>query len=149
VGSGITKRYTNGEVTVVWKPDVCIHSTICFRGLPGVFDPRKRPWVAIDGADTDAIIVQVKQCPSGALSYVMNRDAGRADAAGAPAVDVAEGTIVEAQPDGPLMVHGPLVVRDASGSVTKRERVTAFCRCGQSLNKPFCDGSHRKAGFKG
>jgi uncharacterized Fe-S cluster protein YjdI len=70
----ITKRYTNGEVTVVWKPDLCVHSANCFRGLPGVFDPRKRPWVTIDGADTDAIIVQVKQCPSGALTYEMNRD---------------------------------------------------------------------------
>lgn len=146
MSSGITKRYTNGEVTVVWKPDACIHSTICFRGLPAVFDPRKRPWVAIDGAATDHIIVQVKQCPSGALSYVMNRDL---DDATLPARDAAAETLVEAQPDGPLMVHGTLSVKDAAGHVTKRERVTAFCRCGQSANKPFCDGTHRKVEFKG
>jgi len=68
------KEYTNGEVTVAWKPDVCIHSTFCFKGLPEVFDPQKRPWVNIQGATTDAIVEQVKKCPSGALSYYMNNE---------------------------------------------------------------------------
>lgn len=45
--------------------------TICARGLPDVFDPRKRPWVNIDGAGTDTIVAQVARCPSGALSTVM------------------------------------------------------------------------------
>ena len=30
----IVKRYTNGEVTVVWKPELCIHSAVCVGGLP-------------------------------------------------------------------------------------------------------------------
>lgn len=68
------KRYTNGEVTVVWKPDICIHSEICFHGLGEVFDPDKRPWVNINGASTDAIVAQVEQCPSGALSYIRNKE---------------------------------------------------------------------------
>lgn len=66
------KEYTNGEVTVVWKPEMCIHSALCFKGLPEVFDPRKRPWVNTQGATTGAIVEQVKKCPSGALSYYMN-----------------------------------------------------------------------------
>jgi uncharacterized Fe-S cluster protein YjdI len=65
----IIKKYTNGEVTVTWQPSKCIHSTICFKGLPQVFDPRKRPWVTIEGANTDQIIEQIKECPSAALSY--------------------------------------------------------------------------------
>ena len=72
----ITKRYTNGEVTVVWQPALCIHSGICARGLPQVFDPAKRTWVTIDGATTQEIVNQVKKCPSGALSYVMNSETG-------------------------------------------------------------------------
>jgi uncharacterized Fe-S cluster protein YjdI len=72
----ITRTYTNGEVTVVWKPEVCIHSAMCFRGLPRVFDPRKRPWVKPEGATTDEIVTQVQKCPSGALSYIMNEEAG-------------------------------------------------------------------------
>jgi len=34
-----TKEYTNGEITIVWKPDVCIHSGICVRTLPKVYKP--------------------------------------------------------------------------------------------------------------
>lgn len=68
----ITKKYSNGEVTVIWKPNLCIHSTICFNGLPQVFDPKGRPWVNIEGASTGEIVDQVKSCPSGALSYYMN-----------------------------------------------------------------------------
>ncbi len=70
----ITKKYTNGEVTVVWKPAICEHSAICFLGLPGVFNPTKRPWINIQGAETEKIIEQVKKCPSGALSYYINRE---------------------------------------------------------------------------
>lgn len=69
-----THKYSNGEVTVIWKPDVCIHSAKCFKGLPEVFDPRKRPWVNIEGATTERIIEQVRICPSGALSFVMNNE---------------------------------------------------------------------------
>jgi uncharacterized Fe-S cluster protein YjdI len=68
----ITKKYSNAEVTVIWKPNLCIHSTICFNGLPKVFDPQARPWVNVEGASTEEIVDQVKECPSGALSYHMN-----------------------------------------------------------------------------
>jgi len=70
----ITKRYSNGEVTVVWQPHLCVHSAICTRGLPDVFDPRRRPWVAIDAASTDSIVAQVARCPSGALSTIMDAE---------------------------------------------------------------------------
>ncbi len=65
-------KYSKGDVTVVWKPDICIHSGICFRGLPEVFDPRRRPWIEMDRSDTERILQQVKRCPSGALSYFLN-----------------------------------------------------------------------------
>ncbi len=65
----VIKRYTNGEVTVIWQPSLCVHSAICFRAMPAVFDPRRRPWVVLDGQTTEAIITQVEECPSGALSY--------------------------------------------------------------------------------
>jgi len=68
----ITKKYDNGEVTVIWKPDLCQHSGNCVRGLPQVFDPNQKPWINIEGADTEAIITQVGKCPSGALSYELH-----------------------------------------------------------------------------
>jgi uncharacterized Fe-S cluster protein YjdI len=64
----MTKKYSNGEVTVIWKPDLCVHSGICARGLPGVFDPKRKPWVDAWGASSQEIVDQVKRCPSGALT---------------------------------------------------------------------------------
>jgi uncharacterized Fe-S cluster protein YjdI len=63
------KLYSNGDVTVVWQPDLCRHTAICFRGLPDVFDPRRRPWIVMANSDTATITAQVERCPSGALSW--------------------------------------------------------------------------------
>ena len=75
----MTKHYSNGEITVIWKPDICVHSGICARGLPAVFDPRRRPWIQLHFADTETIKAQVDQCPSGALSWTRDAD-GSTDA---------------------------------------------------------------------
>lgn len=132
-----TKTYTNGEVTVVWQPKRCMHSGICFAGLPGVFNPKRRPWVDLSQASTAQILAQVKECPSGALSVV-----GATEAA-------APTCTVEVAANGPLLVHGRVTVKRADGTETTHEKVTALCRCGGSGNKPYCDGSHRKNGFAG
>jgi uncharacterized Fe-S cluster protein YjdI len=63
-----TIKYTKGELTVVWKPSICIHSRVCWSQLREVFDPTKRPWINMDGADAERIALQVGRCPSGALS---------------------------------------------------------------------------------
>ena len=68
------KEYTNGEVTIVWKPGTCMHSKICITGLPAVFDFQARPWINTQGASTPEMIAQVQKCPSGALSYYLNAD---------------------------------------------------------------------------
>lgn len=65
-------NYANGDITVVWKPDVCKHSGRCVTGLPSVFNLNKRPWTNMEGATTAAIINQVQKCPTGALSYFKN-----------------------------------------------------------------------------
>ena len=137
----VVKEYTNGEVTVIWQPSKCTHSTICFTGLPEVFDPAKRPWVTIGGAATGRIIEQVEKCPSGALSYFRNGE-GKKESEQQPV------TTIEVLPDGPLIVHGTLKVINTDGSESIKESKTAFCRCGASANKPYCDGSHVEAGFK-
>jgi len=66
------KTYSNGEITVIWKPGICHHSTNCWRGLLNVFDPRKKPWINMAGDNSERIIEQVKKCPSGALTYLEN-----------------------------------------------------------------------------
>lgn len=138
----VTKKYTNGEVTVIWKLDICIHSKLCWTELREVFDPFVKPWIKPEGATTERIVAQVKRCPSGALSYYMNNEAGP------ERVDVDAETIVEASKDGPLLVYGNVTVKNSKGELMKKNNVTAFCRCGASSNKPFCDGTHRKIEFK-
>lgn len=68
----ITKTYQKDDLIVKWEPHKCIHSAICFHGLPTVFDPRKRPWISMEGGLREDIISQVKKCPSGALSLQMD-----------------------------------------------------------------------------
>lgn len=65
-------NFTNGEVTIVWQPELCKHSGNCVRGLPSVFSPKEQPWIKPYAAKSSALIAQVGQCPSGALSYFEN-----------------------------------------------------------------------------
>lgn len=71
----MVKRYSNEEVTVVWKPDLCRHTGICARRLPLVFNPARRPWIELQHADTATITAQVERCPSGALTWLRNEPA--------------------------------------------------------------------------
>lgn len=72
----MTKHYTNGEITVIWQPDLCRHGGACARGLGDVFNPRRRPWIEMQHADSDRIAAQVDRCPSKALSWFKNPPAG-------------------------------------------------------------------------
>lgn len=67
-----THEYSNGEVTVVWKPDVCIHSGNCAKNLAAVFRPQERPWIQVENASSEEIMRAIDKCPSGALSYREN-----------------------------------------------------------------------------
>ena len=142
-----TFKYTNNEVTVVWKPDACIHSRICWTQLREVFDPTKKPWVNMEAATTEAIIEQVRKCPSGALSYFLNAEG---EASAQKEIQAEAGNIlnIEIKKNGPILITTDCVITHSDGTKETKTGVTALCRCGQSLNKPFCDGTHRKAGFE-
>lgn len=135
------KEYSNGEVTVVWEAEKCIHSAMCVKGLPEVFQPKERPWIKIDSGTTDRIIETVKKCPSGALSYYMTNTEDKTS----KTLD----TKVEVLENGPLLVYGTLKVTHKDGKQETKNKTTAFCRCGASQNKPYCDGAHIKQDFKG
>lgn len=63
-----THEYTNGEITISWKPEVCEHAGICVKMLPKVYNPKERPWMKPENATTVELVEQVSKCPSGALS---------------------------------------------------------------------------------
>lgn len=64
-------------------------------------------------------------------------------------LEVRDGPIdIAPQTDGPLMVRGNIEIVSGTGRVVARMNAARFCRCGHSQNKPFCDGTHAKIGFK-
>jgi len=64
------------------------------------------------------------------------------------ALDMSDVTITP-QNDGPYHVQGPFkIVTEGGRTIPVDGNETWLCRCGQSANKPFCDGTHRKVGFK-
>lgn len=138
---GKTKEYSNGEVTMVWEAEKCIHSAMCVKGLPDVFQPKERPWIKIDSGTTDRIIETVKKCPSGALSYYMTDHEDNTSETLETKIEVLE--------NGPLLVYGTLKVTHKDGKQETKNKTTAFCRCGASQNKPYCDGAHVKKDFRG
>ncbi len=150
------RDYTNGEVTVFWKPDDCIHATICFMKLRKVFDPSKRPWVNMDAAPTDDIIRIVDECPTDALTWKFNNELTEEEversmnrpqtAEKVPGPVAAELTVID---NGPAILKGSFKVTNAQGKPIETANQVALCRCGGSKNQPFCDGSHLVNGFKG
>ncbi|MBO9676053.1 MAG: (4Fe-4S)-binding protein [Sphingobacteriaceae bacterium] len=67
-----THEYDTGEITIIWKPKVCIHSAICVKMLPKVYNPKERPWIKPENGTTEELKNQIEHCPSGALSYKLN-----------------------------------------------------------------------------
>jgi uncharacterized Fe-S cluster protein YjdI len=135
---GKIKEYSNGEVTVVWKPQLCIHSANCVGNLPEVFKPKDKPWIQTENASSEKLIAAIKKCPSGALSYYLNSNDKIAE-------DPSEGlTKIEVVANGPLLVQGTIEIIHTDGRKEHKKRATAFCRCGKSENKPMCDGSHNR-----
>ena len=61
--------YETPEITVTFDPAVCIHSGVCVRGLPAVFDVGRKRWVRPEAATADQVAAQIARCPSGALKF--------------------------------------------------------------------------------
>ena len=67
-----THEYNAGEITILWKPKVCIHAGVCVKMLPKVYNPKDRPWIKPENATTEELKNQIENCTSGALSYQLN-----------------------------------------------------------------------------
>lgn len=136
---GHRRTYETESIRVHWDSARCMHTGICLRGLPEVFDTQVRPWVDLAGADADSVAETVARCPTGALRYE------RLD--GTAQEQPERPTIVIPIEDGPLLMVGDLDVRDADGEQIAHETRLTLCRCGLSRNQPFCDNSHRRRGW--
>lgn len=136
----IIKKYKKEDFTILWEPKKCIHAAICVKELPEVYDPEGKPWIKPENASIAKLKSQIDLCPSGALSYEENELTIKKNNMT---------TEVELMKNGPLLVKGTIELKSHDGSVVTKEKMTAFCRCGASSNKPYCDGQHKQAGFEG
>ena len=134
------KRYEKDGITIVWKPAKCIHSEICVKTLPTVYRPGEKPWIQPESAEISDLRAQIDRCPSGALTYEDSTSNTKLNSKTMTEIQVVKG--------GPLIVKSDCKLEGTDGNVESREGNTAFCRCGASSNKPFCDGSHRKVDFE-
>ncbi len=131
------RAYRGHEVTVLYDARRCLHVAECVRGLPEVFNTDARPWIGPDNADAERVAEIVRRCPTGALHYALvGGDEEMGD----------ENTRITPEPNGPLVIRGKLSIETSEGVLT--ETRAALCRCGGSGNKPFCDGTHSKIGWK-
>ncbi len=94
----------------------------------------------VDAATADKVAEVVVTCPTGALHFE-RLDGGLQEK---PPGE----TTIDARPNGPLYMRGKLRITGPGGQLIREDTRVALCRCGHSENKPFCDGSHRRVGFR-
>jgi CDGSH-type Zn-finger protein len=105
-------------------------STNVWKMIRGTADPVVR----------DRLIRMVSLCPSGRLAYSLHKEADPVEPAYEPSILV--------QDDGPLWLRGGIPVVAADGEPYEIRNRVMLCRCGRSDNKPFCDGTHKRIGFR-
>lgn len=131
--------YAGDGITIHDNRSICAHAGHCATGLAAVFSPGSDPWIDPNAAPVDEIVAVIEKCPSGALSYSIDGAEHRDRAADAPEIRIAK--------NGPLLVTGGIELEGAPWAEGASREHYALCRCGQSKNKPFCDGAHAATGF--
>jgi uncharacterized Fe-S cluster protein YjdI len=164
------RKYTNKEISVYWKPRECIHSSVCYMKLLEVFNPRKRPWVNMQGAPSAKIIEIVNQCPTEALTWKWNDNEKNKQVTEADTnhikirrpddfdpeeeeeevvqFDANEPIKIQVMNDGPYLVEGSYLLVNSDGSKVNMKGISSLCRCGASNSMPFCDGTHKQIGVR-
>jgi CDGSH-type Zn-finger protein len=127
-----------GEANLVLYDDLslCTHAGFCRNVRTGV-------WEMVEEADDPEVRAEfaamVQRCPSGRLAFAVQPDPEPVEPTFEPSVGV--------EPDASYWIRGGIpVVSEDETPYEVRNRQT-LCRCGQSRNKPFCDGSHQQYGF--
>jgi CDGSH-type Zn-finger protein len=135
----VRKDYRGQGIVIHDDRTLCAHAAQCTERLASVFRYGSAPWIDPDGAVAGAIVETIRRCPSGALSYTLDGVEGPCDPGE---------TTITVTKDGPYAVVGAVEWDDRKLQRKASLQRWALCRCGASNNKPFCDGSHAKIGFK-
>ena len=138
--------YLGQQAKIYDNRGICAHSGFCTDRLRTVFHVGEEPFVTPSGGRLDDIMRAVRRCPSGALSVGLNQIEDRAY------VDSLRSAAIEISKDGPYRIIGGIALSDERGVPVPRATGSSLehyslCRCGSSLNKPFCSGMHWSVQF--
>ena len=123
------------SATIEFNGQLCIHARRCVLSQPTVFKANvEGPWIDPDAASAEALMYVALSCPSGAIR-VSRHDGGANETN--PKVNT-----ISVRENGPLAISAEIVL--AGAPIGTR---ATLCRCGESKNKPYCDGSHGAAAF--
>ena len=126
------------RVTIAYTPVLCSHAGSCQRLASDVFNPKRDPWVEPSADRLEAIEAVMAACPSGALSLSLDD--------GPFAHTTGNEVTLSVEAHGPYRVANmPLEAPFNIAGASHNKYV--LCRCGQSKNKPFCDGTHYDLGW--
>jgi CDGSH-type Zn-finger protein len=129
--------FGSGGVILGDDRSLCSKARFCVRRDMDAWELAEEP--SLPGRE-EKLRAMVHRCPSGRLVYITLPGGSESEPELPPEIGIID--------DGPLWVRGRIPVESADGfRYEVRNRVT-LCRCGQSKNKPFCDGSHVAAGFR-
>jgi len=138
-GAGRITDHVGARVTIHDNRALCAHVEYCVQELPSVFDRSKRPWIDPDGATPEEIIALCRKCPSGALSCTVDGVLYRNYDERPPRVIASK--------EGPYFLEGGVRIAEEAEFEGESQEHCTLCRCGQSRNKPRCDGKHWDVGF--
>lgn len=145
---GVVREYRTDDLIVYWDAKQCSHAGKCWQNLPQVFKPKERPWITMADATPEQIIKTIDKCPTDALKYQLTKGSkvNPVDAKGPGSIDFKKEELTSIKirmvQSGPLLVEGSAHIFGPDGNFIKESSHIVLCGCGQSANRPFCDGSH-------
>ena len=128
-----TGEIDGNTVTVEYTPMLCSHAAECQRLAMNVFNPKAKPWIQPENGSLQDIVAVMGACPSGALRLRLGD--------GSPHHVTSPEAEITIEKNGPYWVQNVAIEAEFNGVGASRGKYV-LCRCGQSKNKPFCDGSH-------
>ena len=123
-----------GDLNVRYDRGICVHAGFCGTTVTNVWKEAAKTG---DTAARMHTIAMIEHCPSGALTYQLDGVVNE------PLFPQSVAVVN----DGPLWVTAGVPVVSSDGTLLETRNRVTLCRCGDSSNKPLCDGSHKKAGF--
>ena len=130
-GQGITVKRDNS---------LCMHAGFCGNRITNI------PQMVPETKDTQVraqVIAMVERCPSGSFTYTIEPDGEDVEPDYPEAISItAEGHLA-----GAIWVTGNIPIERADGEPFETRNRVTLCRCGNSQNKPLCDGQHRALGI--